>query len=702
MGNAVKQLLEFGPFRIDPEQRLLFRDQQAISLPSKTFDLLLVLVQHSGQVILKDDLMKTLWPDTFVEESNLGQHVFQLRKALGDRSQDSSYIVTVPGRGYRFAHSVQTLEPGQDLVIENRTKSHVVIDEVGVNAHKLRHAWAVALAVVLPIATMLGWVYWPQKPPRLLATMQITHDSTGKSQLLTDGSRLYITETNGSLVQVSIAGGETSRIPLPFSDFRIMDISPDRSQILANISSTAERSAGVSGEFWAIPLPSGRPHRVADVTGSWGKWTNDGRKLIFAKGSDVYLANANGTDAHKLFTVSGDFSYPAFSIDGSRIRFTSGVRDSTFSIWEARVDGTHLHPILPGWRSLPSECCGVWSPDGRYYFFLSGAQGGNVWALRQTERLFFNSTSEPLQLTAGPLQFRALAPSPDGKKLFADGFQARGELVRYDLSSHQFVPFLSGTSAGDLAFSADGKWIAYVSYPERVLWRSRTDGSERLQLTFPPIVAALPRWSPDASQLAFMDMDMETGSRWKILLLSAEGGAPRELLAEDFFQSDAEWSPDGKHMVYGHRGKAGPTIQVLEASSKQSSTIPGSLGLFSPRWSPDGRHLIAMSRDSHRFVLFDFKTGKWSDWIREQGTLGYPSWSSDGKYLYFETSGTDSPAYYRAKLGQSHPELLVDLRGIKQFSGDLGFWSGITPDGSPLFVRDMSTDEVYALDLDLP
>jgi len=601
-------------------------------------------------------------------------------------------------RNLRYQHASDIRTDLQRL--KRDSASGTIAAVPAVTAHKNRHRWVVALAVVLAITAMLGWVYWPQKPLRVLATMQITHDSTGKNQLLTDGSRLYIMETNGSLVQVSVAGGETSRIPLPFSDFRIMDISPDHSQILANLSTTAERAAGISGEFWAIPLPSGPPHRVADITGGWGKWTNDGQKLIFAKGSDVYLANADGMDAHKLFTVSGGFSYPAFSMDGSRVRFTSAAGNGTFSIWEAHLDGTHLHAILPGWRSLPSECCGVWSPDGRYYFFLSGAQGGNIWALRQTERLFSNSTSEPLQLTAGPMQFGALAPSPNGKKLFADGFQARGELVRYDFGSHQFVPFLSGISAGELAFSTDGKWIAYVSYPQRILWRSRVDGSDRLQLTFPPIVAALPRWSPDAAQLAFLDM--EPGNRWKILLLSAEGGAPQEMLAGDLFQADAEWSPDGKHMVYGRRGKGGPTIQVLEANSKQSSTIPGSQGLFSPRWSPDGRHLIALSNDSRRFVLFDFKTGKWSDWIRGQGTLSYPSWSSDGKYLYFDTSETGSPAYYRVKLGQSHPELLVDLKDIKQFSGGLGLWSAITPDGSPLFVRDLSTDEIYALDLDLP
>jgi serine/threonine protein kinase len=231
-------------------------------------------------------------------------------------------------RNLRYQHASDIRTDLQRLKRDSASGANAVVPAV--TAHKKRHLWAVALAVVLAITAVLSWVYWPQKPPRVLATMQITHDSTGKSQLLTDGSRLYITETSGSLVQVSVVGGETSRIALPFSDFRIMDISPDHSQILANLSSMAERAAGFSGEFWAIPLPSGPPHRVADITGDWGKWTNDGRKLIFAKGSDVYLANANGTDAHKLFTVSGGFSYPAFSIDGSRIRFTSAAGTEPF------------------------------------------------------------------------------------------------------------------------------------------------------------------------------------------------------------------------------------------------------------------------------------------------------------------------------------------------------------------------------------
>jgi eukaryotic-like serine/threonine-protein kinase len=140
MDESLKHLLEFGPFRIDLEQRLLLRGELPIPLSPKAFDLLLVLTQRDGQVVVKDDLMKLLWPDTFVEESNLAQHIFQLRKALGERAQDSSYIVTVPGRGYRFAQKVRSipatvpipeaaLEKEEDFIVRSHSRSRMVIEE---------------------------------------------------------------------------------------------------------------------------------------------------------------------------------------------------------------------------------------------------------------------------------------------------------------------------------------------------------------------------------------------------------------------------------------------------------------------------------------------------------------------------------------------------------------------------------------------
>lgn len=114
--SVAKEVYEFGPFRVDPEKETLFRAGESVPLTPKTFQILLVLIRNSNEVVTKDDLMKTIWPDTFVEEANLSRNVFMLRKALGESAQDHRYIVTVPGRGYRLAETVQ-LVPDQELTV---------------------------------------------------------------------------------------------------------------------------------------------------------------------------------------------------------------------------------------------------------------------------------------------------------------------------------------------------------------------------------------------------------------------------------------------------------------------------------------------------------------------------------------------------------------------------------------------------------
>ncbi|MGA2421712.1 MAG: winged helix-turn-helix domain-containing protein, partial [Candidatus Acidiferrum sp.] len=106
MSNNDKDLYEFGPFRLDTGQQRLLRGDQRIPLQPKAFETLLFLVRNGEKLSLKEDLLNAVWPDAFVEESNLTQNVFVLRKALGDEDGDRRYIITVPGRGYRFAESV--------------------------------------------------------------------------------------------------------------------------------------------------------------------------------------------------------------------------------------------------------------------------------------------------------------------------------------------------------------------------------------------------------------------------------------------------------------------------------------------------------------------------------------------------------------------------------------------------------------------
>ena len=120
-GNASqigKELYEFGPFRVDPQREILLRAGEPVPLAPKTFQILLVLVRHSQQVVTKDDLMKAVWPDTFVEEANLSRNVFMLRKALGESPQDRRYIVTVPGQGYRLAEDVRLVPEHELSIIE--------------------------------------------------------------------------------------------------------------------------------------------------------------------------------------------------------------------------------------------------------------------------------------------------------------------------------------------------------------------------------------------------------------------------------------------------------------------------------------------------------------------------------------------------------------------------------------------------------
>lgn len=376
---------------------------------------------------------------------------------------------------------------------------------------------------------------------------------------------------------------------------------------------------------------------------------------------------------------------------------------------EMHTDGTNLHALRAAWNTPVSECCGVWSADGRYYFFVTSpndsfteaADTAHIWALREPEGLFHRTPSKPVQLTTGPMSLTLPVPSPDGKKLFADGHLSRGELVVYDHKSRQFLPFLSGISAGEVDFSRDAKWITYVSYPDRSLWRSRADGSERVQLTFPPISAFLPHSSPDGTQIVFSNIQGD--QPYKLFLISPQGGTPQEVLSEEDHQVDPNWSLDGKKIMFGRApflagssGRGG--IQTFDFDSRQLSMIPGSENLFSPRWSPDGKRVAAISNDSKELWLFDFKAQKWTRLINEPVGVFFPAWSRDANYLYYNVAGKNA-AYRRIKMGQTRTELVVDTSSLRRWGLP---WSGLTPDGSALLVRDVSSDEIYSLELELP
>jgi eukaryotic-like serine/threonine-protein kinase len=564
----------------------------------------------------------------------------------------------------------------------------------------------VALAAVVAVVLIVGLVrtFWPVAPPRVAGTTQVTHDGVVKNGLATDGARVYVSEYLGGhfvLNQVAAAGGETSPITTPFRNLFIADISQDRSQLLAGVWEGTQSQA----EFWSVPIPSGSPRRIGDWRANVAVWSPDGRRIVYGSGSSLYIADADGTKTRTLVAIRGVAQDLRFSPDGSRIRVAISVPKTNITqIWEVNADGSGLHPLFPDWPSGSFQCCGAWTPDGRYYLFLAGnALVSNLYALKEQGTTFRKLALAPVQLTTGPLVFLNITPSPDGKKLFVGGTQSRGQLVRYDNKAQQFVPFMSGMSVTDLAFSPDGQWVAYSTIPEGNLWRSRVDGSERLQLTYPPGQAGLPVWTSDSKRIMYMGYTL--GESFKARSVPLQGGASEDLLPGGGFGVDFNVFADGSKLLFSRGPQASPLdIKVLDLKTHEISVLPGSENLFSPRLSPDNRHLAALTNDSSTLMLYDFATQKWSKWLTEPGNLAYPTWSKDSTYIYFDNFLTDHPTSRRVKLGSAQSEALYSLSSLNRYQNNSasGQWSGMAPDDSRLYVQDLSVTEIYALDVDLP
>jgi Tol biopolymer transport system component len=566
-----------------------------------------------------------------------------------------------------------------------------------------------AIAALLLVLAVLYFLRPPLPPPSVLSTRQLTNDNLFKGDLVTDGPHVYFGEEgvggHETLKEVSATGGEAATIPTPFANTAALAVTPARSELLV-YSAPDIQQADARGSIWILPVPAGSPRRLVDADDA--SWSTDGDQLVYSKGHDLFVAQRDGSGARKLTTAKGMVRSPRFSPDGKRVRFNIyDPEQQSNSLWEVASDGANPHPLLPGWDPSPTECCGAWSADGRYYFFSSTKDGRlDIWALADRPSLFSKTGREPMKITTGPLEYYSPTPSTEGSKLFTIAEQKRAELERYDAKAKQFVPYLTGTSVGQLDFSRDGQWLAYVTYPEGVLWRSRIDGTQRLQLSYPPLIATLPHWSPDGKQIAFPAGI--SGTFLKIFIVSSEGGNPQELLPEDKkTEDDPCWSADGHSLEFAHEapGDIDPadySIVSVDLRTHQTSTVPGSVGLFAPRLSPDGRSLVGLTADQRTLKLFQPSLGQWQE-LASGKFIEYPVWSRDGTYLYYGDQVDGRQKLFRERVSDRKIEAVLDLKGIPRAAPYFGGnWFGLTPDGTPLIMRDVGNREIYSLDLQLP
>jgi len=558
---------------------------------------------------------------------------------------------------------------------------------------------------VLIVAAVLAFLFRPTlPPPKVTGSTQLTNDGRDKEQMVTDGSRIYFSSISGfnfALYEASTAGGDTVPFQTPIPNPIVVDISPDRSELLV---ASCARMYQPDCPLWVLPILGRSPRRVGSTLVRDATWSRDRKEVVYVQGNGLYRVKTDGTEATKIVSVAtGENPYwPRWSPDGSRLRFSVSTQSNGTSLWEVSAGGKNLHRLLSGWTNPPSECCGSWTPDGKYFVFQSQRGGtSNIWTLREGGTLFRRVSHEPVQLTSGPTSAYMPLPSTDGKKLFVVTAQIRGELVRYDLTSHQFAPYLSGISATAPNFSRDGKWVTYVAYPEGTLWRSRVDGSERLQLTFPPLLVIQPRWSPDGTRIAFMAQ--QPGKPFSVYVVSVEGGSLEQPVPGDHGGADPNWSPDGNSLLFGREpseAARGGTLdlETVDLRTHAVSKVPGSQELWSPRWSPDGRHILAFPRAGDRLMLFDLKTQNWTE-LAKIG-VGYPEWSREGDYIYFTgvPAGGHPTGVFRARVNDHKLEQVFSLKDFRQAPG-WGEWVGVAPDDSPLLVRDAGTQDIYALNL---
>jgi Tol biopolymer transport system component len=243
-----------------------------------------------------------------------------------------------------------------------------------------------------------------------------------------------------------------------------------------------------------------------------------------------------------------------------------------------------------------------------------------------------------------------------------------------------------------------------VTFPEGTLWRSRLDGGERMQLTYPPLRTYQPWWSPDGKKIAFMGLGPDRC--WHIYAVSVDGGIPTQLTFGAVGQVDPSWSLDGNSLAFAKQSDSSGeySIWVLDLKTRRAAEVVGSRQICCPRWSPDGRYIAAIQESPQQLgvTLFDFTTQKWQALSLGNININFMMWSRDAKTLYFDTFLQTEPAFYGMRMTDLKVERLFSLKSLRRAQGVFGPWCGLTANDSPLALRDVGAQDVYALDLEVP
>ncbi|HZS03591.1 MAG TPA: winged helix-turn-helix domain-containing protein [Blastocatellia bacterium] len=649
----VRRFYEFGPFRLVPDEQRMYREGEVVRLSPRVFELLLLLARNAGQVMDREGLISTLWPDTVVEEANLNVHISALRKALGESPGGHQYIETLPRLGYRFVASVREMEadggefngrapdksrgPAASVGHASNGSQLMAADTVtqdeGASSVNRQRGLAVALtALVIGVTTISFVVYLARtgsrvdQPPPQRKLWQLTFDSGLNSEPTwsPDGRLIaYSADRDGNFdiwVQPVGEGNPVRVTTSPAHDWQ-PDWAPEGNRLVF-------RSERDGGGLFVVPVLGGNERRVSGF-GYRPRWSPDGTQILFSsilrpvtEIPKVYVVGLDGKPPQELMTSF----LPQFTMlnvawhpDGRRISVWGNHQQHGLSFWTVPLaGGTPVRselapPVEQRLREADVRFTSFqWSPSGRALYF-EGTSGGvkNLWKV-EVDPQSLRWTAGPERLTTGTGQDTDLTVSPDGRRL---AFTARTESTRlwslpFDATGRVRGAGKPVTAPGMDAFypdlSPDGQRLVYLAQrvgKEELREKSLRDGHETLLMAAEELISAHPRWSPDGRRLAYdRSRPPQPGFTRKesaIYLLPA-GSGESQMITTPGTTSEIiwDWSADGQWILGGSYSQSPwrrliclfPTAAAPHAETQMRVVASDpEQNLYQARYSPDNR-----------------------------------------------------------------------------------------------------------------
>lgn len=662
MSKSERHLYEFGDFRLDASERLLSRRGVAVPLTPKAIDLLLALVAQPGRLLDKDTLLKTVWPDSFVEENNLADNIFKLRRVLGDGENGPRFIETVPKRGYRFVADVRAVGPlkepepelAQHVGAEPPRPAERREEQVPLAATNTRRPvsvpWFVAGAMtllVLALGVGYGRRETPARPRILRAELLPPENASfGDIAVSPDGKWLAFTAATGSRVQLwlrSLADDKAN--PVESTDGASHPFwSPD------------SRFVGffAGGKLKKIELGNGPPVTLCQASvGTGGTWSREGVILFTVLGvpqiSRVSASGGTPEDVLRADPGETDLHEPFFLPDGRRFLYlaiSSGKKDAG-GIYVGSLDGKLRQRVL----DHDSNAVFVAGDANDRYrgYLLFGREGGLMALAFDSRALRTSGEAEPIAARLGTVQGanlsyrrRNFTASENGLLIYDPHTdRQRSQLLWVDRNgkSLHLLAQLDNVSAAFLSSDESRIVVARkdLATNNNDLWLTDPLGNNPVRFTFDPGSDLLGLWSPDSQRIVWTSTRNGSFDLYEKEVSSK--GQDTLLLRSELPKFPLDWSRDGRYLLYRQIGpQTNHDIFVLPTSGDRKpfpylqTPAMENGGAF----SPDGRWIAYASDESGRVEVYaeSFPTHGGKRQISPAGGAG-PRWRADGKELYY-------------------------------------------------------------------